>query len=63
MRTHEKDPLRPRGEQIVRQKCTLQRQRILVICGQTRKDGLVSESERLLDYQEESMEHVCNPQV
>lgn len=33
----------------------------MVICGQTRKDGLVSGSKRPLDHQEESMEHVCNP--
>lgn len=45
----------------MRQKCILQRQRTLVICGQTRQDGLVSGSKRPLNYQEESMEHVCNP--
>lgn len=45
----------------MRQKCILQRQRTLVVCGQTRQDGLVSGSKRPLDYQEESMEHVCNP--
>lgn len=47
----------------MRQMCTLQRQRSLVICGQTRKDGLVSGSKRPLDHQEGGMEHVCNPQV
>lgn len=45
----------------MRQKCILQRQKTLVICGQTRQDSLVSGSKRPLDYQEESTEHVCNP--
>lgn len=35
--------------------------RSLVICGQTRKDGLVSGRRRPLDHQEESTECVCNP--
>lgn len=38
----------------------LERGRSLVICGQTRKDGLVSRGRRPLDHQEESTEHVCN---
>lgn len=45
----------------MKQKCTLDRGRSFVICGQARKDGSVSWGRRLLDHQEVSTECVCNP--
>lgn len=51
----------PPCQQTARQKCTLERGRSLVVCGQSRKDGLVKWGRRPLYHQEESTECVCNP--